>query len=63
MNSQALVLLDRMLGLSGSSSGEQYTTLDDGNVQQVVEISDIARRSLTPASSVGLFGMIMISSH
>ena len=54
MNSQALVLLDRMLGLSGPG-GEQYTTLDDGNVQQVLEISDVARRSLTPAGSAGVF--------
>jgi len=56
MNSQALVLLDRMLGLSGPG-GEQYTTLDDGNVQQVLEISEVARRSLTPAGSGGVFTM------
>jgi len=54
MNSQALVLLDRMLGLSGPG-GEQYTTLDDGNVQQVLEIGAIARRSLTFAGSSGLY--------
>jgi len=57
MNSQALVLLDRILGLSGPG-GEQYTTLDDGNVQQVLEISEVARRSLTPAGSSGLFTII-----
>ena len=54
MNSQALVLLDRMLGLSGSG-GEQYTTLDDGNVQQVLEIGPVARRSLTFAGEAGLY--------
>jgi len=63
MNSQALVLLDRILGLSGSSSGEQYTTLDDGNVQQVIEISDIARRSLTPANTTGLFIATLQNRH
>lgn len=63
MNSQALVLLDRILGLSGSASGEQYTTLDDGNVQQVIEISDIARRSLTPAATTGLFTARIKNTH
>ena len=58
INSQALVLLDRMLGLSGPG-GEQYTTLDDGNVQQVLEISEVARRSLTPAGSSGFFSVQM----
>ena len=57
MNSQALVLLDQMLGLSGPG-GEQYTTLDDGNVQQVIEISEIARRSLTPAGTAGIYSAI-----
>ena len=58
MNSEALVLLDRILGLSGPG-GEQYTTLDDGNVQQVIEISDIARRSLTPAGTAGIFNVVI----
>ena len=62
MNSQALVLLDRMLGLSGPG-GEQYTTLDDGNVQQVLEISEVARRSLTPAGSSGYYTFNMQSHH
>ena len=63
MNSQALALMDRILGLSGSSAGEQYTTLDDGNVQQVIDISAIARRSLTPAGSLGLYSIRLRNFH
>jgi len=63
MNSQALALLDRILGLSGTGSGEQYTTLDDGNVQQVIEISEIARRSLTQAGTSGVFQVVMHATH
>lgn len=63
MNSQALALMDRILGLSGSSSGEQYTTLDDGNVQQVIEISPIARRSLTESGTTGIFDISFNNLH
>jgi hypothetical protein len=62
MNSQALVLLDRILGLSGPG-GEQYTTLDDGNVQQVLDIAAIARRSLTQAGSAGIYQLTMHATH
>lgn len=62
MNSQALALLDRILGLSGPG-GEQYTTLDDGNVQQTIDIQAIARRSLSVGDGGGIYTYELENVH
>ena len=53
MDSGALTLLNEILQLGGG--GEQTTTLDDGNVSQVLSIEAIVRRSLTFANTSGWF--------
>lgn len=53
MDSGALTQLSEILRLGGG--GEQTTTLDDGNVSQVLPIEKIIRRSLTFARSSGIF--------
>lgn len=61
ITSDALVLLNRMLGLAGGSPG--VTELDDGNVSQVLEISPVVRRSSSPAGSTGWFFGVMSNIH
>lgn len=53
LDSGALDLLNQILQLG--RGGEQTTSLDDGNVSQVLDILPIVRRSLTFAGSSGLF--------
>jgi len=61
LDSGALTLLNEMLQLGGG--GEQTTTLDDGNVSQVLSIDKIVRRSLTFASTAGLFYFGFTNTH
>jgi len=61
ITSDALFLLNRMLGLAGGTPGA--TELDDGNVSQVLDITDVVRRSRTIASSQGWFFCIMDNVH
>lgn len=53
IESGALTLMNEILQLG--AGGEQTTQLDDGNVSQVIDIKSIVRRSLTFASTEGLF--------
>lgn len=53
IDSDALVLLNRMLGLGGGGSGA--TDLDDGVVSQTLDILSVVRRARTPARSLGWF--------
>jgi len=50
VDSEALVFLNRALGLSGNPSGE--TILDDGFITQVIDVAPIARRGLPPGSGL-----------
>lgn len=53
ITSQALDLVNRVLGLTGAGSPE--TQLTDGIVDQALDINPIIRRGLTPAASTGLY--------
>ena len=53
LDSGALTELATILKLGGG--GEQTTQLDDGNVSQVLDVNQIVRRSLTFASTTGLW--------
>lgn len=57
----ALALLDRAFGLAGI--GAQKTFLEDGDVQQVLDVTAPARRALTPFTTDGLFTSIFENVH
>ncbi len=53
VNSSALELLRKSYGLAGVGSGE--TALDDGRLDQVVDVNPIARRSMSDAGTSGIY--------
>jgi len=53
VNSSALELLRKAYGLAGVGSGE--TELDDGRLDQVVDVNPIARRSMSDAGTTGMY--------
>jgi len=53
IDSQALGILNKSLGLTGS--GSPLTELTDGVVDQSIDIAPIVRRSSTPAQTGGIF--------
>lgn len=53
VNSSALELLRKAYGLAGVGSGE--TELDDGRLDQVVDVNPIARRSMSDAGTSGIY--------
>lgn len=59
VNSSALTLLNRALGISGQLSAQ--TELDDGVVVQIVDVGDVARRSISPGG--GLFWGLIRTIH
>jgi hypothetical protein len=59
--SDALARLKRAFGITGQ--GSQQTILEDSRVDQVLEISQVARRSRTPFGLEGLFHGVMQNSH
>lgn len=61
IDSEALSLLNRSLGLAGS--GSQRTELEDGHVTQVLDIIPVARRGLTPPGTGGIFTALYSFSH
>ena len=61
IDSSALILLDRIMGLG--SGGEQTAVLDDGHVSQILDINEIARRSLTLADTAGIFLAYFENTH
>lgn len=61
LDSGALTELARILQLG--RGGEQTTSLDDGNVSQVLDINQIIRRSLTFANTSGLFFFTFENVH
>lgn len=61
LDSDALGDLNRALGLSGA--GSRLTELEDGQVDQVIEISNIARRGRTLAGTGGIYTAILRNIH
>lgn len=59
IDSGALTLLNRSLGLAGT--GSQLTSLDDGLVNQVVDVAGIVRRSRT--FGAGVFYAVFQNAH
>ena len=61
VDSQALVGLNRILGLAGAGSTETF--LEDGLLQQTYDVADVVRRSRTQAGSAGWFYAMFENSH
>jgi len=61
IDSQALGILNKSLGLSGA--GSPVTELTDGVVDQVLDVAPIVRRSRTLAGSGGLFVAVFENDH
>ncbi len=61
INSQALGILQKALGLSGR--GSQDTELTDGVVDQFIAINELARRGNTLSPSAGIFTAILSNEH
>lgn len=61
IDSDALGLLDKALGLAGS--GSRVTELTDGVVDQVLDVAPIVRRSRTQAGTQGLYTAILQNVH
>lgn len=61
IDSDALGELQRSLGLTGQ--GAQVTELNDGTVDQVMAINEVARRGRTLAATSGIFTPTMRTNH
>jgi len=61
VDSQALVGLNRILGLAGAGSSETF--LEDGLLQQTYDVGDVVRRSRTEAGSAGWFYGVWQNAH
>lgn len=61
VDSQALVGLNRILGLAGAGSTETF--LEDGLLQQTYDVGDVVRRSRTQAGSAGWFYAMFKNTH
>ena len=60
VNSSALELLRKAYGLAGVGSGE--TELDDGRLDQIIDVNPIARRSMADAGTTGMYtGLCVIT--
>lgn len=55
LHSDALGVVNRLLGLAGTQVGASQTELDDGNLSQVLGVNELVRRSRTPAGTDGIF--------
>lgn len=61
--SNALELMNRALGLAGSSTGSSETLLDDDNLTQVIDVARIVSRSRALAGTDGIFTALMLNTH
>lgn len=61
IDSEALVAVNRALGLTGA--GSQVTDLTDGIVSQVLTVNEIARRSRTQAQTTGIYDPLLQNIH
>jgi len=59
--SSALAYVNKSLGISGAGAPE--TELDDGNVYQMLDVSQSTRRGLSLSASTGIFTGIMRNTH
>jgi len=59
VDSGALLLVNRILGIAGSQTGAQRTELDDGTLTQVLEVGSIVRRSRSLPGTDGIFCAIL----
>lgn len=63
VKSQALEVLNQVLGLAGPQGGATQTQLDDDNLYQTIDVGPIARRSRAATLNEGLFFVIMQNIH
>ena len=61
IDSSALTVLRRALGIAGTGSG--HTELDDDNLSQVIDVVPISRRSLAFGSGIWQMQMIFVHSN
>lgn len=61
IDSQALAVLNKSMGLTGA--GSPQTELTDGIVDQVLSVGEIVRRSRTQAQTQGLYSAILQNVH
>lgn len=61
VDSDALGLINKALGLTGS--GSAVTELTDGVVDQVLDVAPVVRRGRTQAGTGGLYSAVMRNSH
>jgi len=61
IDSQALEVANKALGLTGAGAAE--TELTDGIVDQVLSVKDIVRRSRTQSQTTGLYTAVMRTVH
>ncbi len=62
IDSQALDILNKALGLPGTG-GSPITELTDGVVDQVIDVSQIIRRSRTQAATTGIYTALLRNVH
>lgn len=62
IDSGALTILNRILGIAGSATGSSQTDLDDGNLNQVLDVNPIVRRSRTQGNT-GWFYFLIENNH
>jgi len=61
IDSAALAGMNDAIGIVGP--GSQVTELMDGTVEQVIEVGQVVRRSLTPANTTGIFSGALTTIH
>lgn len=62
VDSGALTLVNRILKIAGSGFGAAQTDLDDGHLDQVLNVNEIVRRSRTTGRD-GLFYSVQLNAH
>ena len=63
ITSDALALLNRMLGLAGAGGKSGKTDLEDERVIQTLDITNVVRRSRTPGNTSGWFFGTLRNEH
>jgi len=61
INSQALSLINRSLGITGT--GSQQTEFEDGNLQQTIDVADLIRRGNTQGGTGGIYIGALTNIH
>lgn len=63
VDSGALGLINRILGIAGSRTGAQSTELDDGVLVQTLDVAGVVRQGRAPAASGGLYRGVLQNVH